>query len=84
MVAAIQTFGSQAQWIPHLHCLVSDGLFLRGGDFVPGPLHDESLEKLLTETFRRLVLDALVEEDRLTEGFRERLLGFRYGGGFSV
>jgi len=31
-----------------------------------------------------LVREALIEEDRLTEGFRERLLGFRHGGGFSV
>jgi hypothetical protein len=36
---------------------VSDGLFLREGEFVPGPFYDEALEKLLTETFRRLVLD---------------------------
>jgi hypothetical protein len=36
---AIQTFGSQAQWNPHLHCLVSDGLFFREGEFVPGPFY---------------------------------------------
>ena len=84
MVAAIQTFGGQARWNPHGHCLVSDGLFLPGGDYVPLPPYDEEMERLLTETFRRLLLDALVSEERLTEGFRERLLSFRHGGGFSV
>ncbi|MEN8149307.1 MAG: hypothetical protein ABFS86_05755 [Planctomycetota bacterium] len=24
------------QWNPHVHSLVSDGVFFRGGDFVPG------------------------------------------------
>jgi hypothetical protein len=63
---------------------VSDGLFLPGGDYVPLPPYDEEMERLLTETFRRLLLDALVSGERLTEGFRERLLSFRHGGGFSV
>ena len=48
------------------------------------PPYDEGLERLLTETFRRLVLDALVKAERLSEEFRERLLSFRHGGGFSV
>jgi len=43
MVASIQSFGSQLQWNPHVHSLVSDGLFFRGGDFVPGRLYDESI-----------------------------------------
>jgi len=84
MVASIQTFGSQLQWNPHTHCLVSDGVFFRGGDFVPGRLYDETVERLLTETWRRLVLDALVGEDRLSEGFRDQLLSWRHQGGFSV
>jgi hypothetical protein len=84
MVVALQTFGSQLQCNPHLHCLVSDGLFRKGGEFVPFPLFDEGFEKLLTETFRRLVLDALVKARRLSEDFRDRLLSFGHGGGFSV
>ncbi len=74
MVASLQTFGSQLQWNPHVHALVSDGLLLPGGDFIPMPLWSEELEEVLTETFRRLVLDALVREDRLSEDFRERFL----------
>ena len=84
MVAAIQTFGSQIEFNPHLHCLVSDGLLLPGGEFVPLPLYDEEFERLLTETFRRLVLDELVKANRLSLEFREKLLCWRHGGGFSV
>ncbi|MCZ6793801.1 MAG: transposase [Planctomycetota bacterium] len=84
MVASLQTFGSQLQWNPHVHALASDGLLLPGGDFIPMPLWSEEFEELLTETLRLLVRDALVGEDRLTEGFRERLLTFGHGGGFSV
>ena len=67
-----------------MHALVADGLLLPGGDFIPMPLWSEEFEEVLTETFRRLVLDALVREDRLTEAFRERLLSFGHGGGSSV
>ena len=49
MVAAPQTFGSQLNFNPHLHCLISDGVFRKGGEFVPFPLFDEDFEKLLTE-----------------------------------
>jgi hypothetical protein len=51
---------------------------------VAGPIYDEDLERLLTETFRRLVLEALREEQRLSEEFLESLLTWRHGGGFSV
>lgn len=64
--------------------LVSDGLFLGGGEFVGGPVWDEEFERLLTETFRRLVLSALRKRDRLSEDFHEKLLTWRHGGGFSV
>ena len=84
MVVALQTFGSRIEWNPHGHCLASDGLLLPGGGFIPMPPYDEEYEQLLTETYRRLVLDALVKEERLSAAFREKLLTWRHGGGFSV
>ena len=48
------------------------------------PLYDEDFERLLTETFRRLVLDELVKANRLSLLFREKLLTWQHGGGFSV
>ncbi len=63
---------------------MTDALLLPGGSVVPGPAYDESLERLLTETFRRLVLEALRREERLSESFLESLMTWRHGGGFSV
>ena len=83
-VASIQTFGSAANCNPHVHALVSDGLLLPGGEFVAGPPWDDAFEGKLTERFRRLVLRALRKEERLSEGFHEKLLTFAHGGGFSV
>ena len=83
-VVAIQSFGKEANFHPHLHGLVSDGLFLRGGEFVGGPLWDEEFERLLTETFPRLVLAALRKRERLSESFNDQLLTWGHGGGFSV
>ena len=76
--------GSQVQLNPHVRSLVADGLLRPGGDLHPVRLWDNGIERLLTETFRRLVLDALVVAERLTKGSRDRLLEFRHGGGFSV
>ncbi len=85
VVASIQTFGGfGANWQPHVHALVTDGLILPGGEFVPLPAYDETLERLLTETFRRLVLGALRKEERISETFLESLSSWRHGGGFSA
>ncbi len=46
-VASIQTFGSQANWHPHVHALVTEGLVLPGGTVAPGPAYDGNLERLL-------------------------------------
>lgn len=47
MVGAIQTFGQLIQWHPHIHALVSEGVFLPDGSFLPLP-------KLATEPFPKL------------------------------
>ena len=49
---------------------------------MPLPLYDEEFERLLTETFRRLVLDELVKANRLSLSFREKLLSWQLRGGF--
>jgi hypothetical protein len=77
-VAAIQTFGSfAANFHPHLHVLVTDGLLAEGGDFVALPSLDTGV---LTEVFRRLVLDRLLEAERLSERFHDTLLGWTHSG----
>ena len=80
MVASIQTFGSYANFHPHIHALVTEGVFARDGTFHaitwPSP-------EVLEEEFRRLLLSALVEAERLTEEFAANLLSWAHSG-FSV
>jgi hypothetical protein len=51
---------------PHIHALVTAGLLATGGEFVPLPSIDTSV---LTEAFRKLVLDGLYEAERLSDRF---------------
>jgi len=80
VVASIQTFGSYANFHPHLHVIVTEGLFSREGTFhgVAWPP-----QGALEEAFRRLLLAALVKKERLTEETRDRLIAWRHSG-FSV
>jgi len=65
MVVSVQTFGNRAgNFNPHLHCLVSDGVFLSDGTFVRSsflPPVD------IAELFRRSVLGAFAREGLLPE-----------------
>ena len=56
VVASIQTFGSYANFHPHVHALVTEGVFARDGAFhaVAWPPSG-----VLEEVFRRLLLTAL-------------------------
>lgn len=47
MVGAIQTFGDFIHWHPHIHALVSEGMFFPDGTFIPLP-------KLTIEPFLKL------------------------------
>jgi len=80
-VASIQTFGSYAaNFHPHVHALVTEGAFSRTGEWQPvGSVNEGVLEEL----FRRLVLRELHREERLSEEFRDTLLGWVHSG-FSV
>ena len=80
-VASIQTFGSfAANFHPHIHALATQGAFQRDGEFLPvGTVNTDVIEEL----FRRLVLTRLHRAERLTEEFRDNLLGW-VRSGFSV
>ena len=80
-VASIQTFGSfAANFHPHIHALVTQGAFKRDGEFLPvGTVNTDAIEEL----FRRLVLTRLSRAERLSEEFRDNLLGWVHSG-FSV
>ena len=62
MVASIQTFGSYANFHPHIHALVTNGVMTREGEFLPLP---EWTPGVMGEVFRRLVLRELVRAERV-------------------
>ena len=80
MVSSIQTFGSYANFHPHVHAIVTEGLLLADGSFVAVPW---PAAQVLEEAFRRIVLDRLVRAERLSEDFRDALLSWQHSG-FSV
>ena len=80
-VLSIQTFGSYgANFHPHCHAIISDGVWTRRGEFLELPSLDTAS---VCELFRRLLLQRLHQEERLSEGFMENLLSWVHPG-FSV
>jgi ribosomal protein S27E len=80
VVAAIQTFGEQINFHPHLHFLVTEGGVDRAGVFHKIPRLDDSR---LEEIFAHEVLAALVRKELLSPEWAERLLSWQHTG-FSV
>ena len=62
MVAVIQPFGSSLKWNPHIHALVTRGVFLDDGSWLPIPFVDSHKAELL---FRHKVLGLLRDRDAL-------------------
>jgi len=64
MIGAVQTFGDLIHWHPHIHALVSEGVFLADGTLV-------RLPKLAAEPFLKLweqeVFRLLLAEGKITE-----------------
>jgi hypothetical protein len=80
MVGAIQTFGQLIHAHPHIHALVTEGVFLPDGTFLPLP-------KLATEPFLKLweqeVFALLLAEGKITEEVVANIRSWRHSG-FSV
>jgi hypothetical protein len=78
MVVSVQTFGNRAgNFNPHLHCLVSDGVFLPDSSFVRSsflPPVD------IVELFRREVLRAFLDRELITESVAENMLSWPHSG----
>ncbi len=80
-VVSLQTFGGYgANFNPHAHALVSDGVFNRDGEFLPLSAPDPAA---VMEVFRRLFLQRLHRAERLSESFMHNLLSWVHPG-FSV
>ena len=80
-VTSIQTFGSFASNLnPHVHALVTDGVFTPEREFLNLPSLDTAA---ICEVFRRLLLRRLHAAQRLSERFMDNLLAWVHPG-FSV
>lgn len=77
VIASIQTFGSFANFHPHVHTTVTEGVVTPDGTFLP--LLEPDLDSV-GELFRRLVLAGLRKADRLSESFHDRLLSWSPSG----
>jgi Putative transposase/Transposase zinc-binding domain len=81
MIASIQTYGDDlGPFHPHLHCLVSDGLFLADGSFFPISAPDP---QTLMSAFRHRLLKVLLSREIISSRMVELLLSWRHPG-FSV
>jgi hypothetical protein len=80
MVGAIQTFGQLVHWHPYTHALVTEGVFLPDGTFLP-------LRKLAVEPFLKLweqeVFALLLAEGKITEDVVANMRSWKHSG-FSV
>ena len=76
-IVCVQTFGSIAHWHPHLHVLITDGAFTRGGRFLPAPAHDPAM---LQEAFRRAALAWFVREGWLEDEAAAAMLAWPHSG----
>lgn len=83
-VASIQTFGSfAANFNPHSHCLVTEGVFTPQGEFLPLPTPATYILEDIEERFRKLLLERLHRAERLSTSFMNKLLEWNPSG-FSV
>ena len=80
MVGGIQTFGQLIHFHPHIHALVTEGVFLPDGSFLPLP-------KLASEPFLKLwqqeVFALLLAEGKITEETVANIRSWKHSG-FSV
>jgi Putative transposase len=77
IIVVIQTYGDLVNFHPHLHALVSDGVFTPTGWFVAFPKIDLYV---LEHLFRHRVLRLLLRERRIDEAVIRKLLGWRHSG----
>ncbi len=77
MIAAIHTFGELLHFHPHLHALVTDGVFTPDGTFIALPaLDDEPFEKL----WQKKVFDLLLKRGKISEALVTQMRGWMHSG----
>ena len=77
MVAVIETFGSSLKFNPHIHAIVTRGVFLANGQWHPIPYVDTHKAQLV---FRHKILALLRDLDLISEERIDLLLSWRHSG----
>lgn len=67
-------------WHPHIHCLVTDGVFDLAGSFHPLPGIDSDQATII---FREKVFAMMKENNRISDGLVENMRNWHHSG-FSV
>ncbi len=80
VIVAIKTFGDLVNFHPHLHAIVSEGLFSANGWLYVVPSIDL---KKLEQLFRHKVLTLLRREGKIDDALIKKVLGWRHSG-FSI
>jgi hypothetical protein len=80
MVGGVQTFGDLANFHPHIHAIVPDGVFTESGYFVPIP---EIWKHRAVELWQEKVFAILLDEHKITTEVVESMRAWKHSG-FSV
>jgi len=80
MIVTVQTFGELAHWHPHVHAIVTDGVFTPDEAFIP-------FLEIAVEPFLKLwaakVFNLLIEHNKISEGIVNQVRHWQHSG-FSV
>ena len=77
-LACIQSYGNLLDWHPHIHLLISWGLFTRDGTFLPVEVTPDP--DILEKLFRHKVLRLLLDEGAIDEQVVANLLAWPHTG----
>lgn len=80
IILSTQTFGNLLVWHPHIHCLVSDGVFDEECNFHPIPVIDKNKAKII---FREKIFAELKANNRISDSLIKSMRNWSHSG-FSV
>ena len=80
IILSTQTFGNLLVWHPHIHALVSDGVFDEECNFHPVPVIDKNKAKII---FREKIFAELKANNRISDRLVKSMRNWSHSG-FSV
>jgi len=80
MIVTVQTFGELAHWHPHVHAIVTDGVFTEDEAFIP--FLEMAAEPFLV-LWEKKVFELLLEHNKISEDIVNQMRHWQHSG-FSV